>query len=144
MVCICCLPFAFCYNQNANWHQARHTGELRNIKSLNKWPLYDVLVNKYRGLPCPWLSFLVAPHLLYGLNPHLIIPVSVHATNHTDFSPEEARGISDFILPMIQVLPGQRCTAREMIMHPWLAAVRTEEDERLAASVRGDRARGRR
>eukprot|EP00126_Sphaerothecum_destruens_P015561 Sdes_comp9580_c0_seq1m1059 len=37
------------------------------------------------------------------------------------FSPKDAAQISDFLLPMLRVLPDQRATAAQCLLHPWLA-----------------------
>jgi len=39
------------------------------------------------------------------------------------FSEEEAKDISDFLSPMLRVIPAERAVASECLKHPWLAGI---------------------
>ena len=62
-------------------------GELRHIKSLKRWPLEDVLFEKY------------------------------------GFPEDEAASMADFLNRMLDFEPGNRATAAEALLHPWLDEV---------------------
>ena len=62
-------------------------GELRHIKSLKRWPLEDVLCEKY------------------------------------GFHEDEAASMADFLNRMLDFDPGNRATAAEALLHPWLDEV---------------------
>jgi serine/threonine-protein kinase SRPK3 len=62
-------------------------GELRHIKSLKRWPLEDVLNEKY------------------------------------GFHEDEAASMADFLNRMLDFEPGNRATAAEALLHPWLDEV---------------------
>ena len=62
-------------------------GELRHIKALKRWPLEDVLFEKY------------------------------------GFPEDEAASMADFLNRMLDFEPGNRATAAEALLHPWLDEV---------------------
>jgi serine/threonine-protein kinase SRPK3 len=44
------------------------------------------------------------------------------------FEKEEAKDISDFLFPIIQIAPAKRATAQESIETPWVSLVDLEKD----------------
>ena len=68
-------------------------GELRHIKSLKRWPLEDVLNEKY------------------------------------GFHEDEAASMADFLNRMLDFEPGNRATAAEALLHPWLDEVSPPRDD---------------
>jgi serine/threonine protein kinase len=73
-------------------------GDLRHIKDLDPWGLYDVLVQKYK------------------------------------LKPTDARELTDFLLPMLELEPDKRASAAELINHPWLKL--TESDWAQLATMK--------
>ena len=42
-------------------------------------------------------------------------------TNKYNFKKDEAKALSDFLMPMLEYYPYKRATARELLRHPWLS-----------------------
>lgn len=52
------------------------------------------------------------------------------------FPEDEALSLSDFLLPMLEIVPSQRASAQEMLSHPWLQLTSVDL-EMLFPSQRG-------
>ncbi|XP_074063606.1 SRSF protein kinase 3 isoform X2 [Macrotis lagotis] len=78
------IPPAFALSGRYSREYFTRRGELRHIKNLKHWGLYEVLIEKY------------------------------------EWSLEQATQFSDFLLPMMEYIPGKRATAAQCLQHPWL------------------------
>ena len=48
-------------------------------------------------------------------------PLEKVLTNKYNFKKDEAKALSDFLMPMLEYYPYKRATARELLRHPWLS-----------------------